>query len=143
MNSVVSSFKKILSTSAFSAAILLGVMTLAPTTTSAGFPSGTSGSPGNTAQSEVCDAIGGCDTNPNSSTSINGTLAFIVNLLSIILGVAAVIMIIVGGLKYVTSDGDSNKVSSAKGTITYAIIGLVIAILAKPLVNLVLGAFGK
>jgi hypothetical protein len=50
----------------------------------------------------------------------------------------AVIMIIVGGLKYITSGGDSNNVSSAKSTIIYAIIGLVVVALAQFIVQFVL-----
>ena len=96
-----------------------------------------------TAGSTICDSIGGCDNNPNSSTSLDGAMSFVVNLLSIILGIAAVIMIIIGGLKYTTSNGDSGAITSAKHTIIYAIVGLVVAVLARPIVGLVLGSFGK
>ena len=54
-----------------------------------------------------------------------------------IVGVVAVIMIIIGGLKYITSSGDSNNVSSAKNTILYAIIGLVVVVLAQVIVRFV------
>ena len=52
--------------------------------------------------------------------------------------IAAVIMIIWGGFRYVTSGGDSNKVSSAKNTIIYAVIGLIIVALAQFIVKFVL-----
>jgi uncharacterized membrane protein YuzA (DUF378 family) len=61
-----------------------------------------------------------------------------VNIFSLIVGIVAVIMIIVGGLKYITSGGDSNNVSSAKSTIIYAIIGLVVVALAQFIVQFVL-----
>jgi hypothetical protein len=70
--------------------------------------------------------------------SINSVIAAVVNVLSIVIGVVSVIMIMVGGFKYVTSNGDSNSVSSAKNTILYAIIGIVVAALAQVLVNFVL-----
>jgi hypothetical protein len=53
-----------------------------------------------------------------------------------------VIMIIVAGLRYVTSNGDPQTASKAKNTIIYAIIGLVIAILSYAIVNFVLSQLG-
>jgi hypothetical protein len=47
-------------------------------------------------------------------------------------------MIIVGGLKYITSGGDSGNVSGAKNTILYAIVGLVVVALAQIIVRFVL-----
>lgn len=64
----------------------------------------------------------------------------IVNYLSIIVGVVAVIMIIVGGFRYITSGGDSGNVSTAKNTLIYAIVGLIIVALAQFIVRFVLGA---
>lgn len=57
-----------------------------------------------------------------------------VNFLLYAVGVIAVIMIIWGGIKYATSAGDSNKVTSAKNTILYAVIGLIVAIFAFAIV---------
>lgn len=62
----------------------------------------------------------------------------VVNFLSVIVGVVAVIMIIVGGFKYITSGGDSGNVSGAKNTLIYAIVGLIIVALAQFIVNFVL-----
>jgi hypothetical protein len=64
----------------------------------------------------------------------------VVQVLSFVVGAAAVIMIVVAGLKYVTSGGDSAKVGSAKSTLVYALIGLAIAVLAHLLVIFVLKA---
>lgn len=61
----------------------------------------------------------------------------IVNTLLMIVAIIAVIMIILGGVKYAMSNGDSGKVTSAKNTITYAIVGLVVAILSYGIVNFV------
>ena len=48
-------------------------------------------------------------------------------------------MLIVGGVKYALSAGDAKAVTDAKNTILYALIGLVIAILAYSIVSFVLG----
>lgn len=64
----------------------------------------------------------------------------IINTLLYILGIVAVIMIIVGAFRYVLSAGDSGAVTAAKNTILYAVIGLIIAILAFVIVNFVINA---
>lgn len=78
-----------------------------------------------------------------STTTFNQLLARIINILSIIVGVVAVVMIIVGGLRYITSGGDSSKVGTAKTTIIYAIVGLVIVALAQLVVHFVLNESSK
>lgn len=65
-------------------------------------------------------------------------IAVSVNILSIIIGATAVIMILVSGLRYITAGSDSNQVSSAKTTLIYALVGVAIAALAQTLVHLVL-----
>lgn len=72
------------------------------------------------------------------TTGINELIRTVINILTIIVGVIAVIMIIVGGLQYITSGGSSEKVSKAKNTILYAIIGLIIVALAQIIVRFVL-----
>ncbi len=64
----------------------------------------------------------------------------IVNVLLFVIGAISVIMLIIGGIRYTLSGGDSGSVTAAKNTIMYAIIGLVIAFLAFAIVNWVLGA---
>ncbi len=63
----------------------------------------------------------------------------VVNVLLWIIGIISVVMLIIGGIRYAGSGGDSGAVSSAKNTILYAIIGLAIAIFAYAIVNWVLG----
>ncbi|MBA3757247.1 hypothetical protein H0X09_00045 [Candidatus Saccharibacteria bacterium] len=76
---------------------------------------------------------------PNTSTgNFSDLLRRIVNILSVIIGVIAVIMIIFGGLRYITSGGDSTKVGNAKNTILYALIGLIIVALSQVIVRFVL-----
>lgn len=63
----------------------------------------------------------------------------IVNLLSVVVGIAAVIMVIVGGFRFVTAGGDSAKIGTARNTIIYALIGVIIVAFAQILVKFVVG----
>ena len=65
---------------------------------------------------------------------------YIINVALGIIGLVAVIFIIVGGVQYVTSAGDSGKAAKARNTILYSVIGLIVAILAFAIVNFVLDA---
>lgn len=69
-----------------------------------------------------------------------GIITTIINTMLFIIGALAVVMIIFGGLRYVTSAGKSSSVTAAKNTILYAIVGLIIAFLAYAAVNFVLGS---
>jgi cytochrome bd-type quinol oxidase subunit 2 len=88
------------------------------------------------------NAIGGTTScqagNENGNSSFQALLTDAVNIFSLVVGIVAVIMIIVGGFKYITSGGESSKVSSAQSTILYAIVGLVIVVLAQVIVHFVL-----
>lgn len=79
-----------------------------------------------------------CSSGGNTNQSINKVIHTIINLLSVVVGVVAVVMIIIGGLRYITSGGSDTSVSGAKNTILYAIIGLIIVALAQILVRFVL-----
>lgn len=69
--------------------------------------------------------------------AIDNIIITVINIISIVVGIVAVIMIIIGGFRYITSNGDSGAVSGAKNTILYAIIGLVIVALAQLIVRFV------
>lgn len=87
-------------------------------------------------------SIGAECTDPDGAAAteqVNDLLTDVINIFSIIVGVIAVIFIIIGGLKYITSGGDSGNISSAKNTIIYALVGLVIVALAQFIVRFVLG----
>ncbi len=75
---------------------------------------------------------------PDNVTEDDGLIKKVVNLLLWAIGIVSVIMIIIGGIRYATSNGDSTQVTAAKNTIMYAVIGLVIAIFAYAIVNFVL-----
>jgi len=77
----------------------------------------------------------------HKNDSINTTIKIVVNALLFVVGILSVIMIIVGGFRYVTSAGNASAVTGAKNTIIYAVIGLVVAFLAFAIVNWVLKLF--
>ena len=79
-----------------------------------------------------------CTGDAEATGKIDSIIKVVINLFSLLVGVVSVIMIIVGGLKYIISAGDSGNVTSAKNTILYAIIGLVIVALAQFIVRFVL-----
>lgn len=80
-----------------------------------------------------------CDSTTGNGTEGLGKIARqVTNLFSIIVGAIAIIMIIYGGFRYITSGGDSGKVGNAKNTLIYAIIGLIIVALAQLIVRFVL-----
>lgn len=79
----------------------------------------------------------GANTSCTTNTDLTSILGTIINYFSIFVGVIAVLMIIVGGLRYITSGGDANKISGAKNTIMYALIGLVVVALSQVLVHFV------
>lgn len=68
----------------------------------------------------------------------DGIVTVIVNILSIIIGVAAVIVIIIAGIQYMLSTGDPTKVNNAKNAILYALIGLGIAVAAQIIVRFII-----
>lgn len=70
-----------------------------------------------------------------------GLFQTITNVLLFVIGAISVIMLIIGGIRYVVSGGDSSAVTSAKNTILYAVIGIVVAILAYAMVNFVITSF--
>jgi len=94
---------------------------------------------------DICEGVtlttgSGCDPAgaKEAETTLEKTIKTIINVFSLIIGIIAVIMIIVGGLKYVTSQGEAANITSAKNTIIYAVVGLVIVGVAQFIVRFVL-----
>ena len=87
-----------------------------------------------------CAKAGSLAANPDGceGQGLNETVQLIINMVIFLVGLIAVVMVIIGGIQYSTSQGDSAKVKKAKDTIMYGIIGLVVAILAFAIVNFVL-----
>jgi hypothetical protein len=79
-----------------------------------------------------------CDGDTTEVYGEQGVLTRIAQLIVQIVGAASVIMIIIGGFKYVTSNGDLGKVASAKSTVIYALIGLAVAVTSQAIILLVL-----
>jgi cytochrome bd-type quinol oxidase subunit 2 len=84
------------------------------------------------------DSGGDCSSTSSGTDKANSIITTVINIFSIVVGVVAVIMIILGGFRYITSGGDSSNVQSAKNTIIYALIGLVVVALAQFIVQFVL-----
>ncbi len=122
-------------------ALMIGLPALVPATAGAVAPDLQNAvcTGGNTLQVPAGGAPGsGCGAIATDEGNFNNLLAQIINVFSVIVGVVAVIMIIVGGFRYITSGGDATKVSGAKNTILYGLIGLVIVALAQVIVRFVL-----
>ena len=119
-------------------ALAVGVIALLPTVTAHAVAVPGVQIAADTAKNDVCAGIGlvggGCGDN---GAQVNRAVAAAITLLSIAVGIVAVVMVIVAGLKFVTSGGDSNKVAGAKNAVIYAIIGLVIVATAQLLVHFV------
>lgn len=81
------------------------------------------------------------DEVPENITEEDGLIKRVVNILLFIIGAIAVIMLIIGGIRYTISGGDQNSVTAAKNTILYAIVGIIVAIFAYAIVNFVLAEF--
>ena len=81
-----------------------------------------------------------CDGCPSDLFGSTGVFKQVTNTILYIVSIIAVIMLIIGGIKYVVSGGDSKKVTDAKNTVLYAIIGLVICFLSFAIINFVISA---
>ena len=77
---------------------------------------------------------------PTELIGDNGVFSRITNTVLLIVGLISVIMLVYGGLRYILSGGDSKKVTDAKNTVLYAIIGLIISMLAYAIVHFVLNS---
>jgi len=98
---------------------------------------------------DVAEGISGalseaCSKGKGQSGQLFGTggiVTTIINAMLFIVGILCVVMIIFGGIRYTTSTGDKGRVDAAKNTIIYAVVGLIVAIVAYALVNWVFNAF--
>lgn len=78
---------------------------------------------------------------PDSLFGDGGMFQVVTNVMLFLIGAVSVIMLIIGGIRYTISNGDQGAVTSAKNTIMYAIIGLVVAILAYAITGFVTSSF--
>jgi hypothetical protein len=87
-------------------------------------------------------AEGKCNRGTNGG-DLNGIIQTIINVMLFIIGILSVVMIIFGGIRYVTSAGNKTQVDNAKNTIIYAVVGLVVAIVAFALVQWIFSSLVK
>ena len=139
---MIKKLKKLMTTLSLATLLILPAMPLAvvsaqtsDTNISAGLECGSSFN-----ASGIGDPAANCpnDESGQAGQTIDGIIKLVINVFSLIVGVVSVIMIIIGGLKYITSGGDSGNITGAKNTILYAIIGLVVVALAQVVVKFVL-----
>jgi len=83
-------------------------------------------------------ANGSSQTSQQAEGNVNTTIKNIINLLTVIIGIVAVVMVLIAGFRYITSGGKQESVASAKNTLLYAVIGLIIVALAQIIVRFVL-----
>ena len=76
-----------------------------------------------------------CQEANSGKTGVPKLVQNIINILLYAVAVISVIMIIIGGIRYTTSNGEASKVTSGKNTVMYAVIGLIVAIMAYAIVN--------
>ena len=79
-----------------------------------------------------------CTENNNSSgnpiSGQDGILLRAARILAVLTGIASIIVMMIAGIKYITSGGDSNSINSAKNTMVYALVGLVITAVAQGII---------
>ena len=90
---------------------------------------------------KACEGSSGTVCDATKKDEVAPIIKNVINTLLLVLGMIAVIMIVIGGVRYATSGGDSSQTKAAKDTILYAVVGMVVALLAYAIVNFVLGNF--
>ena len=94
---------------------------------------------------QVSKGIDTATTSEMKGKSIDGDKGLIKTVVNVLLwavGILSVIMIIFSGFRYITSAGDAAKTKSAQSTLTYAVVGLIVAVFAWAIVNIVLDRIG-
>jgi hypothetical protein len=99
---------------------------------------GTTATDGNPATGAACAQPAGV----SGTLSVTSLIQTISNVLIFGVGAISVIVLIIGGLRYVVSGGNAAQVQGAKNTILYAIVGIVVAIAAYALVQFVFQQLG-
>ena len=123
-------FKKVAASLLMIPMLALGISTFNPTTAmAADCPIGT-----------VWNGAKCADPNNGEGPTLEEILKNVINAALFIVGAASVVMMIYGGIRYTLSAGNATHVTAAKNTIMYALIGLIVAVLAFAIVNFVLGA---
>lgn len=83
------------------------------------------------------------DQGISTQETLMDSLTTIINVVVGVVGFIAVAMIVMGGISFATSQGDTSKVAKARNTVLYGVVGLVVALLAFAIVNFVLTSIFK
>jgi hypothetical protein len=111
--------------------LLCGGLVLAPTTiTAQGIDPGD--------KTQACTGVSDQACTGDDTNDFQKIWESVLNIVSYVVGAISVLMILIGGLRYVLSNGDANAISAAKNTILYALVGLIIAFIARGLVFFVI-----
>lgn len=121
--------KKIL-TSIFAVAAMVGLFSAMPLTVAAQSPA-----------DQIETGIDDVDPEAGEGATLQEQIRVVVNILLFLLGAIAVVMIVIGGIRFATANGDQSAVTSAKNTILYAVVGVIVAIMAYAIVNFILDQF--
>lgn len=124
-------FKLTLASMVMAASALVGVATLAPAAPATAV----------TPEQSACEGSGGTWNGGNctqGTRTVTGTIKSVGNILVFLTGAISVLMIIIGGVRYALSGGDQGTITSAKNTILYAIVGVIVSVAAYAIVNFVL-----
>jgi hypothetical protein len=93
---------------------------------------------GSGADSTACkDSQSDQSTNDNSITGPNGVISKATNIITLIVGIAAFIVIVVSGLQFILGVGDPARIANARNALIYAIVGIIIAVMAQVIVKFV------
>ena len=131
--------KRIATTAAAVALLLAPTVALAPSIAHASIADNICQGVVNTGDSTNTNATASdCAEGADGSQTFSELAKKIINVFSIVVGTVSVIMIIIGGFRYIISGGDSGGVTAGKNTILYAIVGLVIVLFAQVIVRFVL-----
>lgn len=123
--------------------VLVGATALTMMVAAVAAPAPAANAECNTDQLSVTGGVN-CAKSPDQPESLEGeggVIETVTTVLLFVIGAVSVIMLIIGGIRYTTSNGDQGAVTSAKNTIMYAIIGLVVALLSFALVQFVASQF--
>ena len=84
-----------------------------------------------------------CQNKDKGEGQVNGIIKTIVEVLLMAVGAISIIMIVIGGILFALSSGDTQKAAKARSTILYAVVGLIVSIFASAIVNFVFDGFNK
>jgi hypothetical protein len=115
-------------------AVILGVLSPVPALAGTNVFNDACKKPG-TKDSAICKDKG---TTTNPLTGSDGLIVKITRIIAVVAGVAAVLIIIISGLRYVLSNGDTAQTTNARNAILYAVVGLIVIVIATSIISLVM-----